>query len=130
MNRLEQRYFPDDDELYVLVSGVNEKIAQLEADLAGQVEAKKDLSRIITIRDKEIMELEAERNDYKSRWEQTGCTRHHAMETAIALNQKKDKQLAAVRALPTYLCEFPDIGKMGAAVRKRDLDAALAGGEE
>jgi len=49
-----------------------------------------------------ITELEAERDDYKSRWEETGCTRHGAMETAIALNKKTQAKLDAVKNLPQY----------------------------
>ena len=45
-----------------------------------------------------IRELEAERDDYKARWEATGCTRHHAMETAIAMSEKYRTQRDELQA--------------------------------
>ena len=52
--------------------------------------------------EKIIKELEADRDDYKARWEATGCTRHGAMETAIALNKKTQAKLDAVKECPRY----------------------------
>ena len=43
--------------------------------------------------------------------------------------QKKVKELEArlqrIRELPQYICEFPDIGKLGGAYRKRDVDEII-----
>ena len=40
-----------------------------------------------------IKELESQFDDYKSRWEATGCTRHYAMETAIELYEKSTAKI-------------------------------------
>jgi len=47
-------------------------------------------------KDKRIAALEAERDDYKDRWEQTGCTRHGAMEAAIKVNKELLEQIVAL----------------------------------
>jgi len=38
-----------------------------------------------------IAELEAERDDYKSRWEQTGCTRHEAIAARMLIQLQDDE---------------------------------------
>ena len=45
-----------------------------------------------------IERLEAERDDYKDRWEQTGCTRHSAMEASIRLNEGYRKKIERLEA--------------------------------
>jgi hypothetical protein len=45
-----------------------------------------------------VAELRAERDDYKKRWENTGCTRHHAMELAIDLYEKERARVAELEA--------------------------------
>ena len=48
-----------------------------------------------------IEQLEAERDDYKDRWEQTGCTRHSAMEASIRLNEGYRKKIERLEAVAT-----------------------------
>jgi hypothetical protein len=51
-----------------------------------------------------LAELEAERDDYRKRWEDTSCTRHHAMETAIKLYEAKRTRVAQLeKAMIAYL---------------------------
>jgi len=45
-----------------------------------------------------IAEFEAERDDYKSRWEQTGCTRHSAMEAAIKIAESRSVKIAELES--------------------------------
>ena len=42
----------------------------------------------------EIERLTAERDNYKDRWEQTGCTRHFAMEASMRLNKGYRERIA------------------------------------
>ena len=63
-------------------------ITMLERDARGHKASITDASNIIDRYATTINELTAERDDYKSRWETTGCTRHHAMEIAVGLNVK------------------------------------------
>ena len=41
----------------------------------------------------EIERLTTERDDYKARWENTGCTRHSAMEAAIRCKERLQAKL-------------------------------------
>lgn len=56
----------------------------------------------------EIERLRAERDDYKSRWEQVGCTRHHAMETAIRLAEERSRTISELRATLDAVREYID----------------------
>jgi hypothetical protein len=39
-------------------------------------------------------------------------------------------QLDDIKALPHYICEFPDIGKIGGAYRRRDVLRIIAGEDD
>jgi hypothetical protein len=45
-----------------------------------------------------IKELKAERDDYRSRWEQTACPRHTAMEAAIKVNGEFSQRIKELEA--------------------------------
>ena len=62
----------------------------------------------------------AELTDVLSRCN-TATDLYHAERRIAELEARLD----AVRYCKWYVCEFPDIGKIGAAYRKRDVDAAL-----
>lgn len=75
----------------------------VSAMTAEGLHAKSDIAAELGWRDMQIAELRAERDDYRERWEQTGCTRHHAMETAIKLAESYRQQLNNVAAERDWL---------------------------
>jgi hypothetical protein len=74
---------------------------------------------------KRIAELEAERDDYKDRWEQTGCTRHGAMEAAIKTN---DSLLKRIEELEQAIEEHIEWAEK--VIDCTDLHEALGGGDD
>jgi chromosome segregation ATPase len=65
-----------------------------------------------------LAELEAERDDYKDRWEQTGCTRHGAMEAAIKVNKELLKENAELKC--EWMKALRKIKALEACCRHRD----------
>jgi hypothetical protein len=78
----------DAEHLFGRIRQAHQRIAELEA----RVEPLQPFKE-------RIAALEAERDDYKDRWEQTGCTRHGALEAAIKVNKELLKDIAELKAL-------------------------------
>jgi len=70
-----------------------------------------------------IRKLKKERDDYKARWEQTGCTRHSAMETAIALYEKVRQENKRLKAMLERMSNV--LGEYGCPLEDPTLNALL-----
>jgi hypothetical protein len=70
---------------------------------------------------KRIEELQAEIDEVHA----TGGCSYIRLEAANKRIEELQAKLQRIAELPHYLCEFPDIKKIGGAYRKRDVDEII-----
>jgi len=75
-------------------------------------------------RDKKIAELEATRDEQGKELARVKLD-YQDLKAKLARVEELEARLQRIKELPQYICEFPDIGKLGGAYRKRDVDEII-----